>query len=538
MRSASKRELVGIAIVCTALASCIDDGLGYLFADFNPLATRASFIESEDGLRLQIELETFIDSDGEVLLDSALVVVNHDDVSTSVPDPDIETQGFPIHLSGQPSITLDLPSPISDITSFDAFCDVNGRSADVTLRFFATSIDPDPSQPPPVTEIVTSVPLALPGAPAPTNVFGASSVATLGTSGSPVVRNVVAGPNGSILFIVSSGDSQLSVTGYQATAESQDSIDSMGLFGYPWLASADPAVLYLAGVGDSGGMRFIRRSDDEVSEFALQHEATEPEFEVFNVVALQPTATGVRAAILSSFPLTDPVIIDPAEGTPPADKYYGSFIVEATYDGLFEPTSVVQTDREIAAWVPIADGTLEVTSELPPRSPDAALRIERLDTNGAVVWTHDEPVVGHDVDADALPDGTVLVTYELASGVVEVLRLSGVDGSELARASFAGTHPTVAAYGAEGVLLSFSGRATQEGVVAPARPVPLLLELDASMTVVRGAQLACSGSADLQRATDGSLQLVGAFGQRFTLGEEVTDVSPGSLILTKIADPL
>jgi hypothetical protein len=88
------------------------------------------------------------------------------------------------------------------------------------------------------------------------------------------------------------------------------------------------------------------------------------------------------------------------------------------------------------------------------------------------------------------------------------------------------------------VLLSFSGRATQEGVVAPARPVPLLLELDASMTVVRGAQLACSGSADLQRATDGSLQLVGAFGQRFTLGEEVTDVSPGSLILTKIADPL
>lgn len=539
MRSFDTMPLVRVvAAACVALAaSCIDEGRGNLFVDFDPSATQATFIEGDDGLRLRLELGVFISSDGEVLLDSALVVVNHDGIATSVPDPDIETEGFPLQSTEQAQIALELPSPISDVTSFDAFCAANGRSADITLRFFTTSIDPDPSQPPPVTEFTTRALLTLPGQPGAPKVFDGHS-AVLDTVGAPLVKSVEMGPDDSVLFVnVAPTFPEVTLRGYRADSDSQEGIDLVGLVGYPRLASDDPGVLYIAGPDESGGLRFTRRADDETT-FSIERADATPTYDTFNVVALRPTASGLAAAVISAYPLVNP-IAGGVDGTPPGDKYYGSFIIEATYaGGVLEPSAFVQPEREIMSWASLAGGLVQATNELPPRAADATLRIELLDGGGAVTWTHDEPVAGYDVDIDTLPDGSVLVAYALATGFVELVRLSATDGTEVARASFRGHHPTIAAYGADNALVSFTGIAPAEVAAAPAREVPLLLELDADMGVLRGAQVACSGTADLQRAEDGSVMLIGAFGQRVTIGAEVTELGPFALILTKVADPL
>lgn len=532
-----------LVLVCS-FASCVDNGRGSLSVDFDPQASSAAFVDSEDGLRIRVELSTYVDSDGEVLLDSALLVVNHDGASDALPDPDIETEAFPIEYSGVADIALEVPSPISDVTSFDAFCNTNGRSVDVTLRFFATSIDPDPEQPPPLTELSTSLPLRLDGTPVAPNVIDASPESSLNVGPGAVVKNVVSGPGETILFVASADTLQPTLQAYKADAEEQHNIGLTGFARYPRVASSDPDVFYVAGVDSEttasgpGPLRFRRIAGPDFAEMSIERDATSPQFETLSIVALQPTPSGVRAAAISAFPLLDPGIPG-FEGDVPEGKYYGSFVIEGTYaDEGLTLASVLRLEREIVSWVPLSDGLLQVSSELPPRSPDATLRIERLDTAGEVVWAHDEGADGHDVDADTLPDGTVLVAYELSSGFVEVLRLSGSGGSLLSRASFAGTHPTVAPYGADHIMLSFNGRVPDPAVVAPARPVPLLVELDAEMAVVRGVQIACAGSADLQRTADGSLLLVGAFGERFSLGEGVTKVPSGALILTKIAEPL
>lgn len=180
-RSRSLLRVLGLL----ALTSCIDRSSSSLFVYIDEGSAVATFRSGSDGPIVAISLDVYAENEGLTYLDSALVVVNTDGLSTTFNDPTIDAPGFPAEYDGG-VVDLEVPSPIVDIDTFDLFCESAGRSADVTLRFYNEQADRDVSLPPPITESSISLPLFRPGiAPAP-NVFGSAGFQTTSAFGEGV----------------------------------------------------------------------------------------------------------------------------------------------------------------------------------------------------------------------------------------------------------------------------------------------------------------------------------------------------------------
>ena len=418
--------------------SCIEEGTGYISVFVDPTQVVSEFVETDDGLALKITLKPSIDGDGNVLLDSALIVVNADGQTTSLADPEIEADGFPVAQFGETKVTLTVPSPIQEIDTFDAFCAANGRSADVTLRFFSDTIDPDTSVAPPVTDVVTNVPLTMTGAAPTPNVFSSSGVGSFspGTT-APKVESLSAGPGDTVLFVIdrratSNLDGSAPFAFFRADHDSVETLQGVTFYeDTPQVASnSDGSVLYLAGRVLDDTLEIT--SLDFSQQMQIQTNGA-PEFDALRVARLSSTATGLRVIVQSAFQLeVDPEIVPAGVVDPPEGKYYGSFVFQLDDDFGFTVTSIDVAERDIISIIDMPDGGSLVTStELPPRSEQTALRIERFDDAGALVWTHDEPVSAAQPDVLVFNDDSVLLSYEhiAPAGIIDVVRLSASDGA-------------------------------------------------------------------------------------------------------------
>ena len=198
--------------------------------------------------------------------------------------------------------------------------------------------------------------------------------------------------------------------------------------------------------------------------------------------------------------------------------------------------SATASDRDVLVLDTQLDGTtLLASTELPPRAEGTVLHVERTDATGAVLWSHDEPVLVYAVELRSLPDGGALIAYETQSpsGRVELLRLSGDDGSVVYRYAAVGSTPSVAAKEDGSAFFGFSGTdpAFED---LPSRLVPLVVELSPSGEPLRAAQIGCGGWGKVTNAADGSAVLLGGFAERMTLGNEFREVLPGQVTISGI----
>lgn len=542
----SKKLLPLLAL--TWVWACIDETSTFFTITLDATRSNVDFIMRGDDLRMQLDVEMFVEvyGEGEVHIDSATVTTTVDGVAVVFDDPDVTTDDFPIVDEASflvKKATFEIPSPIPDPSTFEAHCASSGRTVALDVSFYATQSDRTSSDEPPLFQSSFTLPLLPTTLATPSEVFGSPGVMRLPEQPSQVgasVASVSQSRDDNVLALIerSKPNAAAQVSGtYELFRADGDSIGaSYGAYGSFF---DRPRVAMRA---DGGTVLGARASEGAIDLVALDSEdnpqsfgsiavdwAIDPEYSALRLASLGRSPNGMYAVIQSAFP----ILREDSALTPPAGKYYGSFLIELADDLVV--LSAQALDRDLLSIERLEDGTtLQVSTELPPREAPAAFRVERLDLAGDLLWSHEEPALVYAPVVRPLTDGGVLFAYEDEAfrGRINVVRLSGEDGSEVWRYSALGTSPSVAARGDGGAILSFVGL---EPAVEPlARAVPLLVELSPSGQVVRGAQIACGGLGTVIDAADGSTMLIGTFTERMDLGSRVTEVTPLDFVVSAV----
>lgn len=529
-------------------SSCIDERGNNVSAFFNAQTTSIAFAQSGDDVVMRVKANLQVSSfgDGTILIDSAAMVATVGAQTVVFDDPNVETEDFPLIDEIdfiEAGVTLEVPSPIFDLDTLEASCVANGRTLDVTVRLYATQNDRREADEPPLTTTLITLPLVTTKQPPPPNVFGTTGALTLPTIGlAAPIPLVVPGSDDDILFVTelapatpgsfSGGVYQV----YRADRDSAQGITQSNgeLFQIPRIVSTADGGLILGGRGNAGQpvVLLFGFDDEDVATTAGTIEVDSvvgADVDALQLAGLFRSANGYVALIESSYPLMGP------EGAvaPEPDKLYGSFVVEID-EGL-TVLSVRSADRDITHLQLLPDGTsLRVSTDLPPRSASPTLRIERLDIVGDPIWTHEENALTFQPVVRATSDGGAVIAYEPdQGGVVTFLKLNGEDGTVDFLFGSPGAEPSAAVLPDGGAILTFVGTSPQLENVPP-RSVPVLVEMGPRGELVRSAQLACGGWAQLANAADGRPMFVGAFQERFTLGDAITDVTEGELTIADV----
>lgn len=538
-----------LPIACLGI-SCIEERGNAISAFFDATTTSIAFAERGDDLvmRVKANLQVSTFGDGTVLIDSATVVANVDGQEVVFDDPDVETEDFPLvdqidfALAG---VTLQVPSPIFDVDTLEASCVANGRTLDVTVRLYATQNDRRASDQPPLTTSLITLPLVTTKEPPAPAIFGTTGTFKLPTVGlAAPIPLVVPGSDDDILFVIESraGNASAFAPGlyqiYRADRDSAQSIrqSDQDFFEVPRILATEEGGAVLGGRNGSTqevGVLLIKLDDNDVATSTRVISADisgSNNADAMRLAGLFRSPNGYRALIQSSYPLLGP------EGpvSPPPERLYGSFIVEVD-EGL-ALLSVQPSDRDVTHLERRPDGTtLRVSTELPPRYTAPTLRVELLDIAGEPLWTHDEAALTFQPVVRTTADGGVLLAYEpdQPGGTVSFVKLNGEDGSVELVFGSPGGEPSAAVLPNGNALLTFVGTSPQLENVPP-RSVPVLVEISPTGELVRSAQLACGGWAQLVNAADGRPTFVGAFQERFTLGESVIDVTEGELTIADV----
>ncbi|NUP07532.1 MAG: hypothetical protein HOW73_15900 [Polyangiaceae bacterium] len=542
---------LSILALAALSTSCIDEDSGFVSIFIDPAVSDVTFVERGDDLTMQIDASIFVETfdEGTVHIQSAKVTTNVDGVINVFDDPDVVTEDFPIvgitTTFGPSGAIFEVPSPLADPESFEAHCVAANRLVTLDVQFYATQFDPGDGDAPPLIPASATMPL-VPVSSAPgIDVFGSPAlleVPSQAGGGQAAKISIAPGADDDALVAMElwAGDVSNGIAGtYRVYRGDADSINILFDSASSFVTMPEVAPLPEGRIAMGG-----RASTYVVDVLTLDPEGggqsyasiyanqlASPEYEALNLAALGRSPNGVYAAVQSAYP-----IIRNDEGdevAPPSDKYYGSFLVELS-DDLVQ-LDVKAMERDIVAIDTLDDGTTLVAStDLPPRTAQPTLRIERLDVTGTPLWTHDEMVLVYDPAIRPLPDGGVLVAYEEAQpgGRIEVLRLSGEDGSIVYQFAATGSAPSVAARPDGGAFVTFLG--TIPGFDLPTRFVPLLLELSPTGEVVRAAQVACGGRGLVVDTPAGTTMLAGTFIERMTLGGRVDEVPAGEMTVSAV----
>ncbi len=571
---ASALVLAPVAVTC--VPDGVSTGVAVNFGD----GVRASHVGDPKAPTLQVVAPVSLQSfnfETEGYLDGVTVVVNEQGTATPIEAPKLSATGFPLRSNGgfTGTITLEMPSPFTDLDTFDAYCSSRGRTVDLSVQVYVPALDGDPDEPPPfVTASVTAPIVETTKPPAPAVFVGSPS--TSGSSGSdeaPRPLEIAAAPDGAVVFALQElgvnlqpepdpycdpdfeccdcgppepkpkvGPPEFSV--FEAHDGGVSVVSAAASLGEaPRLATNPGGDLVYAG-RSHGEPAVIVRAQVDGGPWEAQIEPASfaaPSSGVVHAAAVSLGAAALYVALQTSVTMdgaVDPMTSDPEPLSPPEGKYYGSLLYQ--FDPLTGALlSAVVSPRDILAMAELADGRLVVTGELPPRNEDAMLRVERLDATGAVAWTYEEPIVSYRVSVSPVADGGFVVTTEdrgVADGVV-LLRLAA-DGSVVYRLRALGVGVSAAARPDGSALWTFTGSlaglAAPAGAPLPARPVPLLVEVSPAGQIVRAAQLGCAGWSAVGRSAAGEILLLGSFADWFTVGSEIREATREMIFVSRL----
>ncbi|MBK6519352.1 MAG: hypothetical protein IPG04_35745 [Polyangiaceae bacterium] len=541
-----RRLRLALLPLLSIASACVDDSYGYASGFLDTTQTAVTFTLRGDDPVMRIDALIFIDAygEGEIQIDSAKVTALVDGETTVYENPEIESEDFPLAASDFESslarLVLEVPSPVTDSDTFDGFCRVTARTVTLDINFYAPQNDNGTGDPPLFTATGT-LPLVPGGTPPAIDTFASSGPMKIPSQFLGIEQKLRLEPLAAdeAMLIVQSSTPDVgnfiagSYTFYLADSDSVGAFTTDGgnFFQMPRVSpKPDGGTL----IGGRGGLQVVNLVSVDASGIPqlygyLEVDASAaPEYEALSVAAIGRSETGHTLAVQSAYPLLGP------EGAvaPLGDKYYGSFLVEVGPD--LTVSSVEARDRDVVFIERFEDGSrLIATTDLPPREASPTLRIERFDPAGDPVFSHEEPALVFEPVIRPLSDGGVLFAYEeeQPGGRVEVVRLAA-DGSEVFRWVGVGFDPSVAAKPDGGAYVTMVG--SVPGIDAPARSLPLLLELSAEGEVTRGAQLACGGSASITSTPDGTALLAGAFLENMTIGGTVMSSVPGDIIVAPV----
>jgi hypothetical protein len=467
-------------------------------------------------------------------LDSAVVVLDTPAGEKTISDPEILANSFPVILTANSfepeQVALRVPSPFLSPPAFDEHCSLSGYAAEVSLSFYSPNADKNGAAEPPLGTSVVRTPLRRTDAPTPPRVF-----ASLGLNQGPAVNGadptlkVLSIPPAQTRAAFATYDSAGSFNVYLADRSSLVQGLAMSFVaGEPAPAVALSDTGYYLGVTEQlTPALHVSAQDENSTEWtvAIPTDGVAPEYSALRVQGIYPTWDGaeVEAVLQSAYVLLHP---DGTVLSPPAGKYYGAATLRLTRAG--EVLSLEQTTRDVLAVVNHAQGSIRVTTELPPVS-EGSLQIDSYDSEKSLLFSHSEPVRAAKLSI-ARADDALAIAYvdTFFTKVVRVLILSE-GGEVLGRFSASGESPSVALLPNGNVALTFVGGS--DGLpagIGPQRAVPLLIELSRVGQVIRGQQLACGGVAQLSTLAEDTI-LTGLFSEFATLGETVLVTADGAL---------
>lgn len=537
------------ATLITLAGACIDTGRYSFFYSVD--LTEVDYVVAGDDTLLRLTTTIQVEPSEARILDSALVTIQSGGTSTDFDDPDVTVSETQIFGSPAEKYRLELPSPFDDIDALDSFCSDNGRSADVTLRFYERENDRDPDIDPPLTLVAYTVSLVRAGLPTPAAVFGSLGLSVSSTFNTlPELSPVASDGAGRAVFAAKVEDPFNGGTRVELFDADEDSLRLAGTVNgnfielpavFPAandtfvLAGVDSSTLTIQGL-DAGAFQVWSRA-------FLVTGQPDPALSALHASAIFNKGPNLLVAAQSSFVMTDDAGTLPTPLEPPTGKFYGALRLEIDPDGGLVDATVGDRDLLYYAELP-GGGHVEITSEVPPRATEATLRVERFDAAAVSVWAHEEPLLAYRVSAQLDSDGSLLMAVENSNlgSLIDVFRFAAADGSTVFHFSAPGRSPTVASSPGGRVVVGYFGGVVNAPAAAslavPARSAPLLVELDASGTVIRAAQVACAGTPTVSSVIGGSPLMVGAFRDKVSLGDSALDFTSSDGFNTSIGAAL
>ncbi|MFO0554937.1 MAG: hypothetical protein U0271_41555 [Polyangiaceae bacterium] len=554
MKARTLQVAGALAVAVTAPLACVR---GSEDAFFVQMTGQAVVDELDDRAVPTLSIQTAVSittnaDEQTVYLDSGSIQIQTPEGELSFDD--VEVSGdFPIDVRGfflQTLVNIEVPSPFDDFDRFDAYCNENGRSVDISLKFYSPEYDPDPGVAPPLVEVVGSTFLARAGEPEPPRIFdsqfGLASIVP-GTTGSATTGKLRGDDDGAAFFVVpiemqdfeggfeefsgpTTGTPYASTSWFKYYSADRDSIsyqgESNGLYSdLPAIASIPDMGLVVAGpTFDVPPAVLVSTNTGGASLTFPTTSNTAPEFSALHVADILPGAThgapGFRVVVQSAYELD----LAGTPYTPPEGKYFGTVIVGV--DQTYQIVSVEPLDRDLVELVDLADGgQLVATTDLPPLESAATLKIERFDSAGTSLWVYSLPTSARVRSLRPTADGGAIVALEdSAFHQVDVRRVSGADGSEIFHFVATGVSPSAAVGLDDSTFVSFNGAlldapAASVPTELPPRQAPLLVELSPTGEIQRAAQVACSGSASLLDVSTGDVLVVGTYVGHASVGE-------------------
>lgn len=533
------------ATLVVTVGACIDTGrYGFFYAvDL----TEVDYVVAGDDTLLRITTTIEVEPSEARILDSALVTVQSGGTSTDFDDPDVTVSETQIFGAPAEKYRLELPSPFDDIDALDSFCNDNGRSADVTLRFYERENDRDPDVDPPLTLVAYTVSLVRAGLPTPSAVFGSLGLSVSSTFNTlPELSPVASDGAGRAVFAAKVEDPFNGGSRVELFDADEDSLRlagtvSSGFIELPVVFPAASDTFVLAGVDssslaiqglDAGAFQTWSRS-------FLVSGQPDPSLSALHASAIFKKGPNVLVAAQSSFALSDDAGTLPTALEPPAGKFYGALRLELDPDGNLVDATIGNRDLLYYAELP-GGGRVEITSEVPPRATEATLRVERFDAADVSVWAHEEPLLAYRVSAQLDQDGSLLMAVENSDlgSLIEVFRFAAADGAPVFHFSAPGRSPTVASAPGGRVVVGYFGGVVNApanaALAVPSRSAPLLVELDASGAVTRAAQVACAGTPIVNGVLGSAPLMVGAFRDKVSLGDSALNFTSSDGFNTSI----
>ncbi len=531
----------GLTLLLLALAGACAPPGGQVTGSLQVTGTK---ITGEPGAQiLEVDTQLFLSSsfDPEGYLDGASLVVTDRGEATTFDTPTLTATGFPAGSFGGATIHLEVPSPFTDLGTFDSFCTANARSVAVTAQLYIPQNDTDPDRPPPLVTVTGAAAITPTGNP-PTNVVFATGEPTLESAGfSDVPRPLELVPwrAGSLVFssgVANEYDSRFTVFEANVNGGIDKLWTSSRAIEAPRIA-AFGETLYVAAADDDGMVEVAQAVTGTGSLWSAVIEPLDIDAEqVIHASAISTHVGGVRVAVQASVTLrgTEGLTIDP-----PMGKYYGSFLYEYDHAGML--VTAAASARDVIAMADLEDGgRIVTTGELPPREEAPGLRVERLDPTGTAIFTHEEPVLAYHATTTPLPDGGLLISTEdrsLADTVV-LVRLAA-DGTVVFRLRALGRGGSAAPRPDGSFLWTFTG--TIAGLPQPAngtvpdRAVPLLLEVTADGQISRAKQLGCSGWTAVGPArSSGYSLLIGSVDELSAMGTQPVKATRNEIIAVRV----
>lgn len=525
---------LGAATLAAAAGACIDTGRYNFFYSVD--LTEVDYVVAGDDTLLRITSTIEVQPSDARILDSALVTVQSGGTSSDFDDPDVTVSETQIFGAPAERYRLELPSPFEDVDALDSFCSDNGRSADVTLRFYERENDRDPDVDPPLTLVAYTVSLVRAGLPTPSAVFGSLGLSVSSTFTTvPELSPVVPDGAGRVVFAARLQDPFSGSTRVDLFDADEDSLRLAGTTSTNYLEL--PAVFPIADDGfvlaavDSSSITVQGLDAGAFQTWSRALVVTgqpDPALSALHASAIFEKGPNLLVAAQSSFVLTDDSGTLPGSLEPPAGRFYGAIRLELGPDGTLVDATV--SDRDLLFYGELPGGDhIEVTSEVPPRATEATLRVERFDAANASLWAHEEPLLAYRVSAQLDQDGSLLLAVENSElgALIDVFRFAAADGAAVFHFTAPGRSPTVAVASGGRAIVGYFGSVANvpdgASVSVPARPAPIVVELDATGAITRAAQVACAGTPTVSGAIGRAPLMVGAFRDKVSLGDSALD---------------